>query len=157
MMRPSESTSQVRADHYSAMGNPGGGGGGNPGPDEMNRTHGLMDQKQYVESDDLHVNHPDFMMTMSPQVRRRNNDSYMNTEETTNDHSQQFAATNANTQYNSHAKISGRSGHKKNSVEHVGHHQLSAVLPDQYDSNKLPGVKQTGDGRNANSKSKRTF
>ena len=145
MMRPSESTSQVRADHYSAMGgNTGGGGGGGNSPDEMNRTHGVMDQKLYVESDDnMHINHPDFAMTMSPQVRRRNNESYLNTaEETTNDHSNAFIATNGTTNYNSVAKISHGSGHKKNSVEHVTHHQLSAVLPDQsaYDSNKLPSV-----------------
>ena len=43
MMRPSDSNSQVRADHYSAMGhmaNGGGGGGGGPQQDEMTRTHG---------------------------------------------------------------------------------------------------------------------
>jgi len=51
----------------------GGGGGGGPGPEEMNKTHGNMDQSHYMApsklltdaSDDLH-GHPDFMMTMSP-------------------------------------------------------------------------------------------
>ena len=43
-MRPSDSNSQVRADHYSAMGNHGGGGGGME--DGFNRTHGMGLQGQ---------------------------------------------------------------------------------------------------------------
>ena len=72
MMRPSDSNSQVRADHYSAMGNHGGGGGG--GPDDMHKTHGNMGDQHYMApsklltdaSDDLNHHHADFMMTMSP-------------------------------------------------------------------------------------------
>ena len=46
-MRPSDSNSQIRADHYSAMGhNGGGGGGGGPQQDEMTKTHGEF-QYQY--------------------------------------------------------------------------------------------------------------
>lgn len=81
-------------------------------------------------------------MTMSPHVRRHNDTDLE--QNTTIDHSGTFGGTtNPNTQYNSHAKISHRN-HKKNSVEHVGHHQMSAVLPDNttaYDSQALPDVK----------------
>ena len=62
----------------------------------------------------------------------------MNTEDTID---QTFGTvTNpAGTQYHSHAKISNRNGAKKGSVEHVSNHQMSAVIPDQYDV--FPGVK----------------
>ena len=43
MMRPSDSNSQVRAEHYSAMGHGGGGGGGGGSDEQFNKTHGLMD------------------------------------------------------------------------------------------------------------------
>ena len=43
MMRPSDSNSQVRADHYSAMGHGGGGGGGGDDVrDAFNKTHTVM-------------------------------------------------------------------------------------------------------------------
>ena len=45
-MRPSDSNSQIRADHYSAMGNHGGGGGGNE--DGFNRTHGMGMNDHYT-------------------------------------------------------------------------------------------------------------
>ena len=79
----------------------------------------------------------------------------MNTEDTTNDHSGTFGTTNAVTNYNSHAKISGRSNGQKHSVEpHLAAHQthqMSAMIPDQYDV--LPGVK----GALNNKNSKKTF
>ena len=67
----------------------------------------------------MHGGHPDFTMTMSPQIRR-NNEIDMNPDATTNDHTGTRATfTNLPTNYNSHAKISGRNGNKKGSVEHV--------------------------------------
>ena len=70
----------------------------------------------------------------------------MNTET----HMDSAAFTNPTTNYHSHAKISGRAGHKKGSVEHVAPpHQMSAVMPDQY---KLPGVSGASKGN-----SKKTF
>ena len=95
---------------------------------------------------------PDFMMTMSPQVRKGRNDIDLNTEDTTNDHaSGAYTTTNQATNYHSHAKISGRSA-KKHSIDpnKITHHQMSATIPDQYEG--LPGVK----GAIA-SKSKKTF
>ena len=99
-------------------------------------------------------NNPDFMMTMSPQIRRGRNEIELNTEDTTIDHSGTFGTTNPATNYHSHAKISGRSHGKKHSVDpgHIPHHthQMSAVIPDQYE---LPGVK----GALGNKQSKKTF
>ena len=70
------------------------------------------------------------MMTMSPQVRKGRNDIELNTEDTTNDHGSGAYTT---TNYNSHAKISGRSGTKKHSIDpnKITHHQMSATIPDQ--------------------------
>ena len=88
-------------------------------------------------------------MTMSPQIRRHG-DLDMNADETTLDHTGTRATfTNPPTNYHSHAKISGRNGHKKGSVEHVPNHHMSAVMPgQQFDT--LPSVKNA-------SKSKKTF
>ena len=110
-MRPSDSNSQIRADHYSAMGhNGGGGGGGGPQQDEMTKTHGEFQyqyqntpQKLLSDPEEMGLHHnPDFMMTMSPTVQKGRNTLEMHTEDTTVDNS--FAPTN----YHSHAKISGR-------------------------------------------------
>ena len=66
----------------------------------------------------MHGAHPDFMMTMSPQIRRHP-DLDVNADETTLDHTGTRATfTNPPTNYHSHAKISnGRNGHKKGSVD----------------------------------------
>ena len=95
-MRPSDSNSQIRADHYSAMGhmpNGGGGGGGGPQQDEMTRTHGNFNTydtatptKLLSDPDEMGHN-PDFMMTMSPQVSKGRNALDMHTEDTTVDNS----------------------------------------------------------------------
>ena len=121
--------------------------------EDFNKTHTVLENAHYASpqnklfadtSDEFAHNNPDFMMTLSPQVRRHHNLEDMNTD--TNMDSAAF--TNPPTNYASHAKISARNGHKKGSVEHTPPpHQMSAVMPDAY---KLPGVKQA-------SGSKRTF
>ena len=69
MMRPSDSNSQVRADHYSAMGHNAGGGGGGGGGDDtanFNKTHTVMadpgaypsPHKIFTDSDDLAGENP---------------------------------------------------------------------------------------------------
>ena len=147
-MRPSDSNSQVRADHYSAMGHMGNGGGGGGGGDDgtanFNKTHTAMPDpnsypsptKIFTDTDDLAGSQPEFLQTMSPQVRTKH-DHFVDMN--TDTHADSNAFTNPTTNYHSHAKI-GRNGKKKGSVEHMGStpHQMSAVIPDQYN---LPKVK----------------